>query len=45
MRVVSGIQTTGNLHLGNSLGAIRQWVGFNLGLGVVVIAVALLGPR
>jgi tryptophanyl-tRNA synthetase len=26
MRVVSGIQTTGNLHLGNYLGAIRQWV-------------------
>jgi uncharacterized membrane protein len=28
-----------------ALGAIRQWVGFNLGLGVLVIAVALLGPR
>jgi uncharacterized membrane protein len=28
-----------------ALGSIRQWVGFNLGLGVVVIAVALLGPR
>ena len=26
MRVISGIQTTGNLHLGNYLGAIRQWV-------------------
>ena len=26
MRVVSGIQTTGNLHLGNYLGAIKQWV-------------------
>lgn len=26
MRVVSGIQTTGNLHLGNYLGAIREWV-------------------
>lgn len=25
MRIVSGIQTTGNLHLGNYLGAIRQW--------------------
>ena len=25
-RVVSGIQPTGNLHLGNYLGAIRQWV-------------------
>jgi tryptophanyl-tRNA synthetase len=27
MRVVSGIQPTGNLHLGNYLGAIRNWVG------------------
>lgn len=26
-RVLSGIQTSGNLHLGNYLGAIRQWVG------------------
>lgn len=26
MRVLSGIQTTGNLHLGNYLGAIKQWV-------------------
>ncbi|MEZ5693734.1 MAG: tryptophan--tRNA ligase, partial [Altererythrobacter sp.] len=26
MRVVSGIQPTGNLHLGNYLGAIRNWV-------------------
>ncbi|MBX9813874.1 MAG: tryptophan--tRNA ligase [Proteobacteria bacterium SG_bin5] len=26
MRVVSGIQPTGNLHLGNYLGAIKQWV-------------------
>ena len=26
MRVLSGIQTTGNLHLGNYLGAIRNWV-------------------
>ncbi len=26
MRVISGIQTTGNLHLGNYLGAIKQWV-------------------
>jgi tryptophanyl-tRNA synthetase len=25
MRVVSGIQTTGNLHLGNYLGAIKRW--------------------
>jgi tryptophanyl-tRNA synthetase len=26
IRVVSGIQPTGNLHLGNYLGAIRRWV-------------------
>ncbi|MER3432487.1 MAG: tryptophan--tRNA ligase [Leptolyngbya sp. ERB_1_1] len=25
-RVLSGVQTTGNLHLGNYLGAIRNWV-------------------
>jgi tryptophanyl-tRNA synthetase len=25
MRVVSGIQPTGNLHLGNYLGAIKRW--------------------
>jgi tryptophanyl-tRNA synthetase len=27
-RVLSGVQPTGNLHLGNYLGAIRQWVDF-----------------
>ena len=26
MRVLSGIQPTGNLHLGNYLGAIKNWV-------------------
>lgn len=26
-RVLSGVQPTGNLHLGNYLGAIRNWVG------------------
>jgi len=26
MRVFSGIQPTGNLHIGNYLGAIRQWI-------------------
>lgn len=26
-RVLSGVQTSGNLHLGNYLGAIRNWVG------------------
>ena len=26
MRTLSGIQPTGNLHLGNYLGAIRNWV-------------------
>ncbi len=25
-RILSGIQPTGNLHLGNYLGAIRNWV-------------------
>ncbi|MFP4009628.1 MAG: tryptophan--tRNA ligase, partial [Spirulinaceae cyanobacterium] len=25
-RVLSGVQPTGNLHLGNYLGAIRNWV-------------------
>ncbi|MFZ1683926.1 MAG: tryptophan--tRNA ligase, partial [Candidatus Zixiibacteriota bacterium] len=25
-RIFSGIQPSGNLHLGNYLGAIRQWV-------------------
>ena len=25
-RVVSGVQPTGNLHLGNYLGSIKQWV-------------------
>ena len=27
-RVLSGVQPTGSLHLGNYLGAIRQWVAF-----------------
>jgi tryptophanyl-tRNA synthetase len=33
MRVVSGIQPTGNLHLGNYLGAIRQWVAMQNAMG------------
>lgn len=33
MRVVSGIQPTGNLHLGNYLGAIRQWVAMQEAMG------------
>jgi tryptophanyl-tRNA synthetase len=33
MRVVSGIQPTGNLHLGNYLGAIRNWVRMQDALG------------
>jgi tryptophanyl-tRNA synthetase len=32
LRVVSGIQPTGNLHLGNYLGAIRQWVAMQDGM-------------
>jgi tryptophanyl-tRNA synthetase len=33
MRIVSGIQPTGNLHLGNYLGAIRNWVTMQDALG------------
>ena len=33
MRVVSGIQPTGNLHLGNYLGAIKNWVAMQDGIG------------
>jgi tryptophanyl-tRNA synthetase len=33
MRVVSGIQPTGNLHLGNYLGAIKQWVTMQDAMG------------
>ena len=32
MRVLSGIQPTGNLHLGNYLGAIRNWVRMQDGM-------------
>ena len=32
-RVFSGIQPTGNLHLGNYLGALRNWVGMQDGTG------------
>jgi tryptophanyl-tRNA synthetase len=31
MKIVSGIQPTGNLHLGNYLGAIKRWVGMQDG--------------
>ena len=27
-RIFSGVQPTGNLHLGNYLGAIRNWVAY-----------------
>lgn len=33
MRIVSGIQPTGNLHLGNYLGAIRNWVRMQDSIG------------
>jgi len=33
MRIVSGIQPTGQLHLGNYLGAIRNWVAMQEALG------------
>ena len=32
MRVVSGIKPTGNLHLGNYLGAVKQWVAMQDGV-------------
>ena len=32
MRVVSGIKPTGNLHLGNYLGAVKQWVAMQEGV-------------
>ncbi len=32
-RIFSGIQPTGNLHLGNYLGAIRNWVGLQADFG------------
>ncbi len=34
MRILSGIQPTGNLHLGNYLGAIRNWVAMQDAMGV-----------
>ncbi len=30
-RVFSGVQPTGNLHLGNYLGAIKNWVAMQEG--------------
>ncbi len=33
MRIVSGIQPTGQIHLGNYLGAIRRWVRMQADLG------------
>lgn len=30
-RIVSGVQPTGNLHFGNYLGAIKQWVDNQVG--------------
>ncbi len=38
MSLVSGIQPTGNLHLGNYLGAIRNWVRMQeLEIGAVAL--------
>ncbi len=34
-RILSGVQPTGSLHLGNYLGAIRQWVDFQNAPNVV----------
>ena len=33
----SGIQPTGNLHLGNYLGAIRNWVSYNMILNRFIV--------
>jgi len=43
MRVVSGIQPTGNLHLGNYLGAIRNWVRMQDELEAASLARAAAG--
>ena len=45
MRVLSGIQPTGNLHLGNYLGAIRNWVRMQDSLGADSCAQAAAGDR
>jgi tryptophanyl-tRNA synthetase len=42
MRVVSGIQPTGNLHLGNYLGAIKQWVAMQDAMGASDICLFFL---
>lgn len=38
-RVVSGVQPTGNLHLGNYLGSIKQWVDNQVGASTNVVMV------
>jgi tryptophanyl-tRNA synthetase len=40
-RILSGIQPTGNLHLGNYLGAIRNWVGMQADYGCLFCIVDL----
>ena len=48
MRVVSGIKPTGNLHLGNYLGAVKQWVAMQdeiQAAGGEVIAAACIVDR
>lgn len=38
-RIVSGVQPTGSIHLGNYLGAIKNWIALQV---VFVVAVVLL---
>ena len=40
-RIFSGIQPTGNLHLGNYLGAIRNWVALQYGYECIFCIVDL----
>ena len=36
-RVFSGVQPTGNLHLGNYLGAIKNFVDYKINLSVFIV--------
>jgi tryptophanyl-tRNA synthetase len=40
-RIFSGIQPTGNLHLGNYLGAVKNWVGLQAGFDCIFCIVDL----
>lgn len=41
MRIFSGIQPTGNLHIGNYLGAVRRWADLQNGNGTIFCIVDL----